>query len=293
MTVNVVEMGEALQQLRVKLNTMSAVISDEAVHTRSPYGRSTLVVKLPPDQISSLMGWLRSRGDVTRENISREEVSRQLLTYEVTLRNANTTLKRLEVFIKKDTLSVDEVLKVEQQLRRLRGVIEENERAQELLKSRVARATLTITLTERPKPLPRAPEAKFYVGGRPSLYMAGDHMQLGWGLSVFNPRDPAHFHLDVDLIPESNTTVIKLGSGSYSDFFGGGERHFLNPSLGFELGYVNEDQAHHFACGATVGVELLRFKYALVNARFSGLGLIGEEGLKIRSLSGIDLAIVF
>jgi hypothetical protein len=286
---------ESLKPTLVALNEYIKPIGDitKQESKKGAYASASLTLRVRPEALPDLLVWLRGRGDVEHEFVSREEVSRQLLAQDVTLSNAQTALERLKVFIDKDQLSVDEVLRVEREMSRLREQIDRVEREHELLRGRVGMATLHVGFSERPRRLQRAPRAQFYVAGRPTVLLTGPGApEVGWGLSLFNPDAPARFHVDFDHLPQSKRTFLTLASSTYSEFFGAGENNFLNPHIGFKLGYADDD-GHNFVFGGGLGVELLRFKYAFVNLRAEGLGLVGEEGLRWVTLGSLDLAIVY
>jgi hypothetical protein len=291
MQLSVEELKPALVALSAHIKELGDVTKQEVKHRG--YGSASLTLRVRPEALPDLLVWLRALGDVEHEFVSREEVSRKLLAQEVTLKNAQTTLARLKVFIDKDTLQVDEVLRVEREMGRLREQIDTVERERDLLRGRVGLATLHVGLSERPRRLPRGPEAKFYVAGRPTVTLTGPGApEVGWGVSLFNPDAPARFHVDFDQLPQSKRTLLTLASSAYSEFFGDGENHFLNPHVGFKLGYAS-DAGHNFVFGGGLGVELLRFRYAFVNLRAEGLGLVGDEGLRWMTLGSLDLAVVY
>ena len=290
--VSVLSMDTTLNELRAQLKDKGDVTRQDVRGQRS-FPLANLTLRVKPKELPGLLAWLRKTGQVEYEEVSREEVSRRLLAQDVTIKNAQTTLERLKIFIGKDSLKVDEVLRVEGELARLRKVIESTERERELLKGRISFATLHVTLSERPKRLPRAPKAKFYVAGRPTFILSGDKApEGGWGVSLFNPRNPAAFHVDFDYFAPSQRTFLTIGSATYSEFFGDGQNHFLNPHVGFKVGYAQAD-GHNLVFGASVGLELARFKYAFINLRGEGLGLMGAGGLEWLTVGGLDLAVVY
>ena len=292
MSLSVDSVPKVLSLIHKRLTGIGDVIRQD-INKDQVYSSAKLTIRVNPKSLPALLQWLREKGQVTHELVSREEVSRQLLAQNVEMSNAQKMLERLKVFIDKDTLSVNEVLKVERELSRLRELIEKTSRERELLKSRVAFATLHVNISEKPKRLPTAPKAKFYLSGRPNILLNSDSgSEIGWGISLFNPTDPASFHLDFDHFQESDRSLFSLNSASYSDFFGAGQNHFLNPHIGFKVGY-GHDRGHHFLFGGSLGLELVRFKYAFVNLKGEGIGLIGKGGLKWLMVGGLDLAVVY
>ena len=293
------EIGLRVESISVTLSALQERLKEVGDVTRQDlneeltYPQAELRLRVKTHELNPLLKWLRDQGQVTYERLSREEVSGQLLTQDVTITNAQKTLERLKVFMDKDSLSVDEVLRVERELSRLREVIETAIRSRELLRGRAALATLVVRINEAPKRLPSTPKAQFYLSGRPSLILGGvDAPDLGWGLSLFSPEDPASFHLDFDHFEATQRTLITMTGAAYSEFFGAGQNMFFNPHVGFKVGYA-QDQGHHLALGATVGLELLRLKYAFVNLKGEGVGLIGRGEVDWLVLGGVDLAVVY
>ena len=86
--------------------------------------------------------------------------------------------------------------------------------------------------------------------------------------------------------------MLTIGSASYSEFFGDGQNNYLNPHVGFKIGYGHE-QGHHLVFGAALGLELVRFKYAFMNLKAEGLGWIGQGDLDWMTMVGLDFAVVY
>ena len=290
--VSVTSMENALNELRIQLKDRGDVTRQD-LRVQQDFPRANLTLRIKPGALPKLLSWLRQAGQVDYEEISREEVSQRLLAQEISIKNAQTTLERLKVFIDKDSLKVSEVLRVESEMRRLREMIDKSEGERNLLKGRISFATLHVTLSERPKRLPRVPKAQFYISARPNFITTNPSApEKGWGLSLFNPKEPAAFHVDFDYFEASQKTMLTIGSASYSEFFGDGQNNYLNPHVGFKIGYGHE-QGHHLVFGAALGLELVRFKYAFMNLKAEGLGWIGQGDLDWMTMVGIDFAVVY
>ena len=162
----------------------------------------------------------------------------------------------------------------------------------EFLKTKISFATIKLVLSEQPPPAKVVPNAHFYISGRPTFLYQDDQLNTGWGLSLFNPEAPAHIHLDFDYIPSTQTQIITLGAGSYSEFLGDGLNTFLNPHLDFKVGYASDGDGH-FVFGGGVNLELFRFKYAFLNLRAEGLGFVSDSEVEWNMLGGLDLAIIY
>lgn len=253
---------------------------------------SQLILKIDPRHLSPFVDWLKSRGETTFERISREEVSRRVLATELELTNAQETLKRIQRFLASDQLKVEEVLKIESELERLRTKIGRLEGERDLLKRQIAHATLHLEITEFQE-VQIKPEAKLLLSARPLLaYSSGQAQELGWGASLSIPTSPASFHIDWDYLPDSKRGILTLGTGVYSEYFGNGKRGFLNPYLGLKFGAIFETRAF-FTAGATAGIELFRGEFGMINLKGEALGIFSKSGVDSLYLSGLDLAIAF
>jgi hypothetical protein len=293
LTVDAVD--ETLEALKATVKARGGVITRIERRGRGTWEDVDLTLRLPPEALSPTMDWLREQGTVNHEQVQREEVGRQLFEREIALKTAEATLARLEALLQKPDIGVEEILAIEKEMGRLRKEIETHKGAGRFLRDRVGRATLTVRLTHRP-PRNTVPHAKLYLSGHGSLLLGGDAQTLGYGVSLHAPENPAEFHLDADFFPAEDDDplrfVLTVGGSSYSDYFGRGERTFLNPYLGFRMGYANFD-AHHFVFGAEAGVELFKHRYVLMDARIQGLGIVGRDGLEWVGLAGLGLGVVY
>jgi hypothetical protein len=293
--LTVESVDETLEALKASVKQRGGVITRIDRRGRGTWEDVDLTLRLPPDAVSPTLVWLREQGTVNHEQIQREEVGRRLFERKIALKTAEATFARLEALLQKPDIGVEEILAIEKEMGRLRKEIETHKGEQRYLKDRVAQATLTVRLTHRPR-RNTVPNAKLYLSGHGSVLLRGDGQTLGYGLSLHSPENTAEFHLDADFFPAPGDDplrfVLTVGGSSYSDFFGQGERSYLNPYLGFRMGYANFD-AHHFVFGAETGMELFKHRYVLIDARIQGLGIVGRDGLEWVGLAGLGLGVVY
>ena len=295
LSLTVDSVDETLDGLEKTLEAQKGSITNIERQGRGEWSRVTLTIRVAPDGLKPTMSWLRTQGQVDQEKVEREEVSRTLVEREIALRTAKATLARLETLLQKPDIGVVDILAIEKEMTRLRGEIETHESEQRLLKDRVTRSTLVVNLSHRQK-VKFDPYAKFYLSGRSGLLIQGDDMTPGFGVSLHAPEDLAEFHLDADFFPargdDPKRFLLTVGSSSYSDFFGRGDRSVLNPYLGLRFGYASIED-HHFVFGAEFGLELFKHRYFLVDARVQGLGIVGKRGLDWIGVAGIGLGTVY
>ena len=108
-------------------------------------------LRIPAPALSAAVGDLKRLGRVENESQSGEEVTRQHADLIARLKNARDTEQRLREILQQRTGKIGEVLRVEQEIARVRGEIESMEADQKALERRVDFATVELQLTEEYK----------------------------------------------------------------------------------------------------------------------------------------------
>jgi hypothetical protein len=103
---------------------------------------------IPSAQRDATLEEFRSLGRVEEENQGSEEVTDQSEDIDIRLRNAREAEDRLANTLRMGAGKVSDVLEVEKEQTRVRGEIETMEAGQKRLKSRVAFASIDLSLTE-------------------------------------------------------------------------------------------------------------------------------------------------
>jgi hypothetical protein len=257
-------------------------IVDESVSGRAPSFTGTMRVRVPPALVEPLLAWLGERGEVGARRLQGTDVSREYFDQQLAEQNLELTIARLQALLDQEGLAMKDVLDIEKELTRLRGELEQIKGRLRWLADKVALATLEITLTTREE-AEFAASAKFRPGPRASALFAvdadrGDRLRVGFGAAL-------HLHrlltIDVDVFPASGDhgrgLLATAGGAAYSDFLGRGRRRFLNPFLGYRMGYAHLDRSA-FVLGAEAGVELFKHEHLLVEASTRALALIHGDG---------------
>jgi hypothetical protein len=78
---------------------------------------------------------------------------------------------------------------------------------------------------------------------------------------------------------DTRALLATAGSALYSDFLSGGRRRFLNPYIGYRVGYAWIDDRSAFLFGGEVGLELFKHEWVLVDAQARALGFAHKDGL--------------
>ncbi|MEW6172250.1 MAG: DUF4349 domain-containing protein [Bacillota bacterium] len=145
----------AVEELAVRNNgyIVSCVTSSpegspvEPLETRSDPCSGTIVVKVPAERFSAAIIEMKKLGKLESEQETSEEVTEQHIDLTARLKN----LKRQEeqyLEILKSAKKVEEMLKVEEQLTRIRGEIESLQAQVDYLERSASMATITLELFE-------------------------------------------------------------------------------------------------------------------------------------------------
>ncbi len=105
-------------------------------------------LRVPADQLEATLAELRKLGRVETESQNGQEVTAQYVDLEARLANARNTAQRLTDLLRERTGKLADVLAVETELDRVRGEIESMEAQRKSLSSRVAFASVNLTVRE-------------------------------------------------------------------------------------------------------------------------------------------------
>ena len=108
-------------------------------------------LRIPAPQLASALANLKSLGRVETETQSGEEVTQQHADLVARLQNSRETEQRLRDILSQRTGKIDDVLRVEEEIARVRGEIESMEAEQRALEHRVDFATIDLRLREELK----------------------------------------------------------------------------------------------------------------------------------------------
>ena len=114
--------------------------------------QATLEIKIPAGRYDEAVSSLSTVGNVETVNTSAQDVGEEFVDVTARVNNARRLEERLITLLSNRTGKLDEVLRVERELARVREEIERYEGRLRFLNSRVALSTLTITVHE-PAPI--------------------------------------------------------------------------------------------------------------------------------------------
>jgi len=303
-SLEVPKVKTALRALREMTKRAGGVVTEERVDTTSGAGNAQMTLRVPSGKAQNLLDELDGVGSVLSQSVEAKDIGKEYFDAQLRLSSLEVTLRRYEEVLTHAT-KVEEILRIEQELGRLRSEIEQVKGNLRFLSDRAARATLHVALHEKTPEIATAveePEAKFYPGLRlPTLIdfgRQGGYGYVGGGLSL---RFSRAISLDLDILEhpgESAHTpdaiLATIGGEVYSERLGGGERRFFNPYLGWRIGYARFDHDNQALVGATVGVELYKNDWVAIDAEARNyLAFIGERGAHYLLNPALSAAISF
>ena len=252
----------------------------------------TFEARVPSEKFEEFATGVAGLGATAARDVQRRDVSKDYHDSELLLHEREAAFERYEELLK-EAKDVPQTLQVEQQLDRIRTEVDRIKGDLQWLKDRVASATIRVKFvpSATSEEAVFAPTATLYPTLRTSLMfdLRSETQRIGYaggGFSVqFKPFARA-ITFDVDIAravvadkPTSSdwSYTFLTGFDLYSDLLGGGRRKFLNPYLGFRVGYAITEGQGDFAFGGVLGVDLVKTKAVLFDVGARVLGMVGND----------------
>jgi len=299
MEMSVDELETALSEVRKIAAEFKSIILHDDV--RYDAVRARFILRIPPGGVDDVFSRLQAIGDVRQRHVWSEDVTKQFVDQSIQLDNLQRTLARYQEILK-DAKNVEDILKVEAQLQNTRRQIESIKGQLRYLNDRVAMATLTLDLVGKNTATTFAPQAKVHPGLRLSLVniaRKGEHPVRYWGPS-FSLHFARWMHVDVGAFSredrgafQADALEVFIGGETYSDFLGYGRRTWFNPYFGGGVGWLRHENAGRLSFGMTLGVEIYKSRYLLVDGSLRAFALIGKGGPQLAVQPGLNLNIAF
>jgi hypothetical protein len=148
-TLTTKEFDKTRVSLEEILKRHNGYMGELKVSAPSDTGRSlTATLRIPAQQLDAAMAELKKLGRVEDESQGGEEVTQEYVDLEARLANGKQTEQRLTEILRTRTGKLQDVLKVELEIDRVRGEIEQMQAETKELSKRVAFATLNTTVKE-------------------------------------------------------------------------------------------------------------------------------------------------
>jgi hypothetical protein len=149
LTLTTKEFDKTRASLEEILKHHNGYMGELKVSAPSEAGRSlTATLRIPTSRLDAALAELKKLGRVEDESQGGEEVTQQYVDLEARLANGKHTEQRLTEILRQRTGKLQDVLKVELEIDRVRGEIEQMQAEKKELSKRVAFATLNTTVKE-------------------------------------------------------------------------------------------------------------------------------------------------
>jgi hypothetical protein len=290
-TLNLVvdQLAVAAAELRAIVRKHGGVLIEDVVDESST-SNGRFLIRIATPGTDDLMAAIERLGQLRTRHVNAHDIGKQYKDAELQLENLNVAMARYEQILTKAN-TVADILSIERELTRLRGEIEQVKGNLRWMQDRAARSTVHVNLTATRQAVaqgPIAPQAKLYPGLRATFLedLRGDNVHQGYWGGGLSFRANREFSLDLDGLRRTSTGspikgldifLITIGGEAFSEFLGNGTRRFMNPYLGWRLGYARFEGANEFALGGTLGIELVKTRYVSLDLAIRGIGLLGHS----------------
>lgn len=155
-TLEVGDFQKAYEEVTMIVTRFNGFIADShSYETDQGQKRGTIVIRLPQEKFLTAISELEMIGNVKSKRITGKDVTEEYIDLESRLRNLERQENRLlDILAKANT--VDEILKVEKHLERVRGEIERITGRLRYLDNRIELAAISLEIYE-PEPIKPAP----------------------------------------------------------------------------------------------------------------------------------------
>ena len=304
LTLEVEKLADARAQVRKLVTEFNGTITNDQLSAGSDYEEANFELRIPSSVVYKFLDGVDGIGKTTAREVKARDVGKEYHDNLILLENLEKTMKRYEEILAKAN-DVKDMLRIESELSRVRTQIDQVKGNVQWLRDRVARSTVYLRIVPvRPGDEFHEPEAKLYPGVRASYMVdyrkdgSTEHF-AGFGLSLHFARA---FAIDLDGMrgvsgtdsgPGLQAFIATMGGDFYSDYFGKGERRWLNPYLGARLGYARVLELNDFVLTGVVGLEIYKSKTFMIDLQGRVGGFFGKEGTHVGIQPSMALNVAF
>lgn len=168
-----------------RLDGLGGFVADSDLsHNAGRVSYATWVVRVPAEHFDELLAWTEAQAEVQSLSVATADVTARWTDVQARIDNNKRTERRLLELLESKTADLDDVLAVERELSRVRGVIEGAEGQMRVLADQVGLATLTVHISVRAA---YEPTAAMAYSGRIGGAFVGSitaMVQVGQGLGI-------------------------------------------------------------------------------------------------------------
>ncbi|WP_079086558.1 DUF4349 domain-containing protein [Streptomyces silvensis] len=176
LTVRVKDVPRAVERARTVAEDAGGLVGDESTD-RGRHGddRSRVVLRVPQDRYGQVLSELAGAGRLVSRSAKAEDVTEQVVDVESRIRTQRASVARVRALMDRAT-RIGDIVSLEGELSSRQSDLESLLAQQASLKDRTAMATITLTLTESPRPSA--------AGGDDDGTSFADALSGGWGAFV-------------------------------------------------------------------------------------------------------------
>jgi len=147
--IKVGDVEDAAKDAREIVEAMGGMVTDTSSYEDDAGNKAMRVtLKVPSDKLDEALGKLSELGEVRAEDIRAEDVTEQYVDLEARLNNAKRLEKRMMALLEDKDAKLEDIIKVEKELGRVREQIESMEARKRYYDSRVSMSTVEVVFYE-------------------------------------------------------------------------------------------------------------------------------------------------
>lgn len=185
--IEVDDAPKAIETLAVAARGLGGYLSNMHERKLGPERTQiTATLRVPADTFEQAMTHAQELGSVIERHVSSEDVTEQYVDTKAAIRNLERTEERLLAHLDRSA-KLEDILKAEQELTRVRGQLERLEGQLRFLSHRVAFSTIEVTLREKEKAGPLTPVISFSTGSVASRAVRSlvVFLQILWTMAIW------------------------------------------------------------------------------------------------------------
>jgi len=144
----VTDFEQAAGQIQSITRQFNGIIANKSFYRNQSYIQGSMTLWVPSEKLVPFVNEISKVGKVRSSNITAEDISDQYYDLQARLESKKKQEKRLLSLLDKPDTSLDELLKLEQELARVRGEIESMEGRKRKWDQQVAYSTVEVNLTQ-------------------------------------------------------------------------------------------------------------------------------------------------
>lgn len=144
-TIQVKQYERFFEALQKRIGMMNGYVSNvQSQRSGDVVSSASLTLRVPPEQLHTVVSWLREQGLVITEKIQTEDISEQYYDLKARLENARRFETRLLEMLKSETGKLQDLILVEEKINQIREQIEQMEGKLRYYDALTSLATLSI-----------------------------------------------------------------------------------------------------------------------------------------------------